>query len=112
MLLVMSATTITTTTALERWIYRCPKCKAARALDLEAIWTRVVTYVPGCRSGSTKRYTDVTRGPEVCACGTTMRGAEVRGRKNDEECGPRCWNAKGHDCECSCAGRKHGQAHK
>jgi hypothetical protein len=24
------------------------------------------------------------------------------------KCGPRCLNATGHDCECSCGGKNHG----
>lgn len=103
---------ITTTTACERWIYRCPKCKATRARDYSAIWTRVTSYSAGFRSSATKRYAEDAPGGVVCDCGARMRGAAVSGRKNDEECGPRCWNAKGHDCECSCAGRCHGNAHK
>lgn len=29
--------------------------------------------------------------------------------REQEKCAPACFNAKGHDCECSCMGANHGQ---
>ena len=28
--------------------------------------------------------------------------------KHQEKCAPACWNAVGHECECSCMGENHG----
>ena len=28
--------------------------------------------------------------------------------KEQEKCAPACWNATGHECECSCMGENHG----
>lgn len=29
--------------------------------------------------------------------------------REQEVCAEQCWNAKGHDCQCSCMGANHGQ---
>lgn len=29
--------------------------------------------------------------------------------REQEKCAPACWNAKGHECQCSCMGENHGQ---
>lgn len=31
--------------------------------------------------------------------------------KEQQKCAPACWNAQGHDCECSCMGANHGSGH-
>jgi hypothetical protein len=31
--------------------------------------------------------------------------------RNLEICAPACWNAMGHECECSCMGENHGRNH-
>ena len=31
--------------------------------------------------------------------------------KEQQKCAPACWNAEGHDCECSCMGANHGNGH-
>jgi hypothetical protein len=31
--------------------------------------------------------------------------------KELQKCAPACWNAQGHDCECSCMGTNHGSGH-
>lgn len=28
--------------------------------------------------------------------------------KEEEKCAPACWNAQGHECQCSCQGANHG----
>lgn len=28
--------------------------------------------------------------------------------REQEKCAPACWNAKGHECQCSCMGEHHG----
>ena len=28
--------------------------------------------------------------------------------REQEKCAPACWNAKGHECQCSCMGANHG----
>lgn len=97
---------------LERWIYRCLRCKAIRARDHAAAWTRE-TYELHGRMSSSYRTTygeGSTPAPEVC-CGRAMSGRPVQGRRTAERCGAKCANATGHDCECSCAGRNHGNAH-
>lgn len=29
--------------------------------------------------------------------------------REQEKCAPACWNAMGHECQCSCMGENHGQ---
>ena len=29
--------------------------------------------------------------------------------REQEKCAPACWNAKGHECNCSCMGENHGK---
>jgi hypothetical protein len=42
-------------------------------------------------------------------CGKRIRLQGVAGRYSaDTKCDARCWNAKGNNCECQCAGRNHG----
>lgn len=31
--------------------------------------------------------------------------------KEQEKCAPACWNAEGHECQCSCMGENHGSKH-
>lgn len=31
--------------------------------------------------------------------------------KEQQKCAQACWNAQGHDCECSCMGANHGNGH-
>ncbi len=31
--------------------------------------------------------------------------------REQEICAPACWNAKGHECQCSCMGENHGSQH-
>lgn len=47
------------------------------------------------------------------ACGSQAVTVNVvKGRLlEDKECGARCRNATGADCECSCVGANHGAAH-
>jgi hypothetical protein len=32
----------------------------------------------------------------------------VQPYREQEKCAPACWNAKGHECQCSCMGLNHG----
>ena len=45
----------------------------------------------------------------ACACGVVaiVRGMNVT-IKPDHNCGARCTSATGPNCECSCAGQRHG----
>jgi len=36
------------------------------------------------------------------------RAIEYKRNPSKHECGPRCMEARGHLCECSCGGRNHG----
>ena len=31
--------------------------------------------------------------------------------REQEKCAPACWNAQGHECQCSCMGANHGAGH-
>jgi hypothetical protein len=44
-------------------------------------------------------------------CQRMWKAAEIFGRKSDHECGPKCRNSKGPNCECSCAGKNHGRGY-
>jgi hypothetical protein len=44
--------------------------------------------------------------------GTTVtadRKVEFKSNPSLHACGPRCQNATGHQCECSCQGKNHGK---
>lgn len=32
----------------------------------------------------------------------------IQAFREEQKCAPACWNATGHDCECSCMGNNHG----
>ncbi len=98
-------------------------CKRAGRLEYTAIY---VTPVLADRPGSTTyialqgadraayardRYeVDRILWTPCPACGSrNVDLRRVRGIRNDDKaCGPRCRNAKGGDCECSCVGANHG----
>lgn len=51
----------------------------------------------------------VNRVSYVCACGTRIYPAAVRGTVAIEvACGKHCTEATGHECRCSCGGKMHG----
>jgi hypothetical protein len=33
----------------------------------------------------------------------------IKGKRTEAPCNATCWNARGHLCECSCAGLNHGK---
>ena len=49
--------------------------------------------------------------PVRCSCGRRIaRMFSVEGRFSDaRKCDDRCTSARGHDCECQCGGRNHGE---
>jgi hypothetical protein len=40
-----------------------------------------------------------------------LPASDVQGVRTDTRCGPKCWNAKGPDCQCECAGENHRSGH-
>lgn len=53
----------------------------------------------------------VMRG-KTCGCGALLGMKIVEGSYSEaHNCGPRCRNAVGPSCECSCAGENHGAGH-
>lgn len=44
----------------------------------------------------------------TCKCGRAVALRAVAGQLTEGRCDPRCWNAYGDDCHCSCGGRFHG----
>lgn len=47
-----------------------------------------------------------------CTCKRGMASLKaVVGKVNQTPCDARCTDAKGHNCECSCGGQNHGNAH-
>lgn len=47
------------------------------------------------------------------ACGSWVTGAkEIKARNTDHECGAKCTSATGPNCDCTCAGQRHGIDHR
>jgi len=103
----------------ERLLLRCSACKDVKAVDLdyEARRERI-----GYGRFETRRYYVTKSGaktnfaPEgwlpaslmVC-CGLRRVAKRVVAHENkDHECDPRCMNATGPSCSCSCNGLNHG----
>lgn len=101
-------------TQAERWIYRC-KCGETRRVEASYDWIETTSQLPdGGRiyREVTRRYTGERPGAVKCACGRMVYGAPVKGTLNEhKKCGARCYNAKGGDCDCQCAGANHGSGH-
>lgn len=65
-------------------------------------WTVHGVVVPGDNFGPNR----------FCStCRKCMRADIIIGRKSDTPCSTACTSARGHDCECSCAGTNHGIDH-
>lgn len=90
-------------------IGRCRKCK----LPHRAEFTRKSTWSTSGRCWVARLYD--AHGPipypAVLCCGQTVYLDPIRGSVSDHPCDPRCTNATGRDCECSCGGKNHGAAH-
>jgi hypothetical protein len=61
----------------------------------------------------------IVRCPTVGCEGSKWHGAmgggvyckRIKGMVSDKECGPRCTEATGPNCECTCGGDRHGMGH-
>lgn len=105
-----------------RLIYRCQNrlCAKTRRLEVEHRFDVLSGSSPATgkpyRTIARERWIDPDTGRQViftigCTCRGRMEATVVKGKLSDKVCGPRCHNAKGPDCDCSCAGDNHGKAH-
>lgn len=87
-----------------RMMARCPRCKAATSIDVAACEASEFFYLTSVQGGGHE--------PHVrCSCGRGLHAwYTVRGTyKPSVKCTKRCLDALRPDCECSCAGRHHGE---
>lgn len=105
-----------------RKIYRCTNkaCKYTWAYDYTARTTTLEgDSVTGYwRESKTKLYRNEVEESRlqdnICPeCGKSGNGGDKvqGGISSHEKCGPKCWSAKGHICECECKGANHGANH-
>lgn len=97
-----------------RQIGRCftKGCKAVAAADVEFETRCAVRNTLGMAGLRLEHSTVRVSEYPALSCGHgSARWQRVDGRKSDTKCGPRCWNARRHDCECECEGKNHGQGH-
>lgn len=88
-----------------------PDCKWIARIEGVALWTR---WAPRGEAWVAVRLAECHNRP---ACPThpyrgTRLTAVVGDYAPDVPCGPRCQDARSPLCSCSCAGTRHGLAHK
>lgn len=115
------------------YIGRCYKCRRAlSALIVKIEAYEVTTQGKGAAAGQTftrtRRRALTASGTELrvmpstvahpynsvevnCPCGSSATCQPVRGKVSHHECGPKCVNATGHNCECQCGGKNHGRGY-
>lgn len=120
----MTSTDSSVSTSDGRAILRCRACKATgrRAFVMRytttaylgRMHTRQELLLDGRPATVHDRYDVRRRLHAPCPeCGSQdVRVNVVKGVRSDVECGDRCRNAKGGDCECSCGGDNHGADHR
>jgi hypothetical protein len=100
-----------------RWIGRCKKCGATHNLEgrltVATASGRNSDYVIVTHDG--RIYTMAHHGSDTShvtiPCGDhwcTLRRVVEGTKKSKHECGARCTNATGPNCDCKCRGRMHG----
>ena len=112
--------TDTATQETQRIIFQCKNknCKHVWAYDYQISRRRSnfnrMEYVTYYRDVDRKRLTssdEYFTGCPVCHS-KFIEGNVVKGTYSDKKaCDSRCMNAKGADCDCSCAGKNHGINH-
>ena len=101
---------------MKRIIYRCKRKSCGkvrrveypllRSVDLGGGHTRKIFYRLDLFRGEVLAGHDA-----VCVCGSQVSGDEVKATPSNHPCDPRCINATGSICECSCGGKNHGGAY-
>lgn len=117
-----------------RWIGRCKKCGATHKVEGEITlaWAPEQKWQIGAGAGSTRAGHDdyVVRGTGASSgllytmgdhgsnpykipvpCGdhwANLQRVTEGTKKSKHECGARCTNATGPNCDCRCKGRMHG----
>lgn len=108
-----------------RIIYRCSRCKLAIRVDFPTVvrreyFTQIRDHTTGVRSQGYRTNT-IFRTSEgethwlpqkdCPRCRRMMGRAAIKGRLNPNvKCSPKCTNAIGPQCDCSCGGQNHGGA--
>lgn len=88
---------------------RCPKCKGTRRVTV----LRVRWPAGKDRFGVERFHVRLHYPDLVCGCGRRYPSIQpIAGTLNPAvACTAKCQSATGHDCECSCGGKNHGNAH-
>jgi len=103
--------------AMHRYIGKCKACGAnTSTLAQLTSWKDTAGHATWGyldEHGKQLAESKVTQGITIpCRnCGKMIHPKKVHGvYKADEECGAKCQNAKGPNCECRCKGLSHGKA--
>ena len=91
--------TLGTVTYYSRFVGRCAKCG-------EVVRHEIPASTPIRKQGWARygmRWS--------CGCGAKVLLRAVAGTVSEGRCDPRCWNAYGDDCTCSCGGSNHATGH-
>jgi UvrD-like helicase C-terminal domain/AAA domain len=83
-------------THYSRFLGRCDECKTPARFEIPSsapLFGRWVMQPPA---------------HSCAACGAPVAVKAVCGKLTEGRCDPRCWNAYGSDCRCSCGGQWHG----
>lgn len=104
-------------------LYRCKRCRrTVRRVYPVRIVTRYYELHDHAAGTSRERRDVQAVWPDPCpegpplipceGCGRHLSGSPVRAIHNPEiQCGAKCRNAVGPQCECSCRGKNHGRNH-
>ena len=101
---------------VKRLIYRCKRKSCGKVRRIEYPFTRAVD-LGGGHTRTIHYRVDLLRGEvragseSICICGNQISGDEITGVSTSHKCDPRCVNAIGPLCECSCGGKNHGGAY-
>jgi len=98
----------------QRAIFRCKSrdCRHVWAIDYpekglgKNDWFRRVPGEATVRFPSADAYDGC---PKCKANHIWVKWGIVKGKRSEQPCDARCTNAKGFDCQCSCAGLNHGR---
>lgn len=95
-------------------IYNCKKCKVGRRVvyphrDGRGSFHRTAEGGRRVTPGRAYGPSGERDGDAVCACGRFMDWGKLDAHFSESVlCDARCTNARGHKCECACAGENHG----
>lgn len=100
-------------------MHKCKTCRRVERVDYLKSFTRhqnsvgtIVKSLPTWTVNGVVVQGDQFGPNRICStCSKCMSADVIRGRKSDTACSISCTSARGHDCECSCAGANHGIDH-